>query len=491
MTSAGRATATAVALLFVAACTGSDATSGSTPVETAPSSSPVPDTQPDRSTDDVDEPTPSSSTSSVPRTAETDMVGPSSSVAPSTLEPSTSPPPVGATGECGASSPAAPLDGPSVELEQVGTFDGGAVFAAEYPVPDDLGAPWSQWGQGVVLPDGRFVSGVGDHRGADGRSWFYEYDPASRTLAQTTEVGQALGHQQGDWGYGKLHAPMVLDACDRVVAATYWGSRRGLELGGSYSGDHLIRYDPSTRDVTSLGVPAEGFGLPSMAISPDRSTLFVEAVDPVSDPDAGVFLAVDALTGEVLQTVQSSDHIGFRDVLVTPEGDGLYAAGNGLAGVSATGSPISEDGVFGGESWFRSASPPAADGSVAISTRSPDELWVRDAAGQFRDLGALDAYVASLALTTDGTTTYFVPGAHGNGAEFGTPLIAADTATGRQQVVVRLNDLIEPALGIRVGGSYNVALDEARGLVYVGLNGGDADGDEAFGDVVLAVVEFD
>ncbi|MGA9278485.1 hypothetical protein, partial [Ilumatobacter sp.] len=347
------------------------------------------------------------------------------------------------------------------------------------------------WGQGVMLPDGRFVSGVGDHRGADGRSWFYEYDPTTHTLTQTTEVGESLGHRPGDWGYGKLHAPMVLDACDRVVTATYWGSRRGLELGGSYSGDHLIRYDPATREVTSLGVPVEGYGLPSLAISPDRSTLFVEAVDPESDPDAGVFVVADADTGAVLHTDDSADHTGFRDILVTPEGDGLYASGNGVAGLSPTGERVGAPGVFGGDAWFRSSTPPAADGSVAITTRSPDALWMRSPHGTFRDLGVVDDYVAALALNSDGTTAYFVPGAHGNGAEFGTPLIAADTATGTQDVVVRLNELIEPALGIRVGGSYNVAVDEANRRVYVGLNGGDPAVEEVFGDVVLAVVEFD
>lgn len=376
-------------------------------------------------------------------------------------------------------------------MQNVGTFDGGTVYAAEYSLPDDLGEPWSQWGQGVVLPDGRFVSGVGDHRGVDGRSWFYEYDPVAQNLTRTTEVGAALGHVAGDWGYGKLHAPMVLDACDRVVTATYWGTRRDIEFGGSYTGDHLIRYDPTSREVTSLGVPLPGSGLPSLAVSPDRSTLFVEAVDPASDPDAGVFLVVDSLTGEVRHTDAAPDHIGFRDVLVTPDGTGLHASGNGLAGLTASGTPTDEPGVFGGESWFRSATDPADDGSVAISTRDPDALWIRDADGRFRELGQLDAYVASLDLSDDGTTAYFVPGAHGTGAEQGTPLIAADTATGTQQVVVRLNDLIEPALGVRVGGTYNIVVDDEHGRIYVGLNGGGSDAEEVFGRVVLAVVEFD
>lgn len=490
-----RAVGLGVALALVAGCSsgGESTASDSTPPTAAPAETePAPESAPDPAPDLETTPTnPGAAPTDAPTSDVPDTSGPPTNSTPPEPAETSAPVAPESSADCPPTTPATAPDGESTTLEEVGTFDGGTVYAAEYAVPDDLGAPWSQWGQGLVLPDGRFVSGVGDHRGADGRSWFYEYDPTSRTLVRTTEVGPALGHQPGDWGYGKIHAPMVLDVCDRVVTATYWGSRRGLELGGSYSGDHLIRYDPSTREVTSLGVPVEGFGLPSLSMSPDRSTLYVEAVDPESEPDAGVFVVADPLTGEVLHTDESADHVGFRDVLVTPNGAGLYAAGNGLAGLSPSGEEVSEGNTFGSEAWFRTASTPAADGSVAISTRKPDALWIRDGDGAFRDLGAVEAYVASLALTSDGATAYFVPGAHGDGAEFGTPLVAADTQTGAQEVVVRLNDLIEPALDIQVGGTYNVVVDDANRRVYVGLNGGPPGSEEVFGDVVLAVVEFD
>lgn len=480
-----------MALALLAACSsGADSDASDAPVESAPSIGSAAGTQPATDVETASTDAAVASTITPPSPVPTTSAESTSSTSTVPVETPTSVESASSE-DCPPAAAATAPDGEATQLEEVGTFDGGTVYAGAYTVPDDLGAPWSQWGQGVVLPDGRFVSGVGDHRGADGRSWFHEYDPTTRTLVRTTEVGPALGHQPGDWGYGKIHAPMVLDACDRVVTATYWGSRRGLELGGSYSGDHLIRYDPSTREVTSLGVPVEGFGLPSLAMSSDRTTLYVEAVDPESKPDAGVFVVADPMTGEVLHTDDSADHIGFRDVLVTPDGAGLYAARNGLAGLSPTGDPVTERDVFGGEAWFRTASTPAADGSVAISTRKPDALWIRSGDGEFRDLGEVEAYVASVALTSDGATTYFVPGAHGDGAEFGTPLVAADTQTGAQEVVVRLNDLIEPALGIRVGGSYNVVVDDANRRVYVGLNGGPPDAEEVFGDVVLAVVEFD
>ncbi|HET9556421.1 MAG TPA: hypothetical protein VFS70_04725, partial [Actinomycetota bacterium] len=130
--------------------------------------------------------------------------------------------------DCPPAATATPVEGPAATLEPIGEADGVTVSAAVYPLPEGEGDPWSQWGQGVVLPDGRFVSALGDHIGEDGNSWFYEFDPATNTLTRTAEVAAALGHQPGDWGYGKVHAPMVLGPCDEVITSTYWGTRTDL-----------------------------------------------------------------------------------------------------------------------------------------------------------------------------------------------------------------------------------------------------------------------
>ncbi len=432
------------------------------------------------------------STEAATTAAPTSTTAAPTTVAPTSTAPATEPsPPV----ECPSADPADAADlappADEVELVEVGTFDGGTVLAAAYPVPDDLGEPWSQWGEGVALPDGRFVSAVGDHRGRDGRSFLYEYDPATRTLARTVDVSEALGHRAGDWGYGKIHAPMVLDVCDRVVTATYWGTRRGIEYGGSYDGDHLVRYDPASRTLESLGVPAPGHGIPSLSITPDRSVLYVEAVDPASDPDAGRFLAVDTATGEVLESSTSPTHTGFRDVLVTADGTGLHASGDGsLAGLDPSGRPVEEADRWAA-GWMRSATDPAPDGTVGFVTRRPDELHRRDPDGTVTSLGEVEGYVASLSLAPDGRTVHYVPGAHGDGWRTGTPLIAADLSTGDRTEVVRLNELIEPALGIGVGGSYDVVVAPDGSRIFVGLNGSDDVEDAAFGTVVLAVVELD
>lgn len=385
-------------------------------------------------------------------------------------------------------------DGDATRLAEVGAVGNVRVSAALYPLPHGRGSPWSQWGQGVVLPDGRFISAVGDHLGADGNSWFFEYDPETGVLTRTSEVASALDHRPGDWGYGKIHAPLLLGPCDEVIAATYWGTRRGLVVEGSYRGDHLIRYDPFDREVTSLGVPVVGFGVPSLAISPDRRFVFGEAVDPSSDPDAGPFFVADSATGEVVHLDDETSHVGFRSILVTADGDAWFSAGDGrlFRHEGETDATELHDHDLPG-AWLRAASPIAPDGTVFGVSRDPDRLFRLDVDGTISDLGEAGGYVTSLGMSPDGRTLYFVPDAHGGAWREGTPLVAVDTETGDREIVAELNPMIEDALGVRAGGTYNVVVDRTGRYVHIGLNTsaqGSDDRESTFGSVVLAVVDL-
>ena len=95
--------------------------------------------------------------------------------------------------------------------------------------------------------------------------------------------------------------------------------------------------------------------------------------------------------------------------------------------------------------------------------------------------------VSSACLARDGHV-YYVPDAHGKSWEEGTPLIAVDPETGRDRVVVRLNDTVGRALGLRLGGSYSVVADPSADRLLIGLNAGSPGTDEAFGEVVLVEV---
>jgi sugar lactone lactonase YvrE len=360
--------------------------------------------------------------------------------------------------------------------------DGLTVDIVEYPLPDHDGNPWSQWGQGVVAANGALYSAVGDHLGTDGNSYFYAYDPTAETLTRFADVLSLVDHRAGDFGYGKVHAQMVAGACGEVYAHTYWGTRRGLEYDDSYRGDLLLRIDPGF--VELLGVTAEGRGTPSMAASADRRLLYLEAVDPESDESE---LVVYDVVGREALASMSDPHAGNRALAVDATDRVYFSSGDSRLSVydPATNKVEEIDARMPGK-ILRAATAVRSDGSLIGVTDNPDEFFVLDADGSLRDLGRAAGYTASLAMSADGRRVYYVPGAHGNSWELGTPVIEVDTATGQQTNLVELHDLVQDSLGVRLGGSYNVVMDPTGQRLYAGLNAGE-DG-ESFGRVFLVII---
>lgn len=367
--------------------------------------------------------------------------------------------------------------------------DGLEVEAVVYPHPDYEGKPWSQWGQGIVTSDGRFYSAIGDHLGQDGNSYLYEYDPSTNELALIADVRAVTGQVPGSWGYGKVHAQMVEGSCG-IYVATYWGTRRGLAFDENYRGDHLLRLDPAARTVADLSVIAPDYGVPSLASSPDHGVIYAEAVDPFVQPNEGWFVVLDQGGQEIFRT--DVPHVGFRAMAVDAQGRALFSAGN--AELAVYDPEVNEvtttiTGLPG--TWLRAASSPSPDGTIFGVTREPDALFALGPDGAVRDMGAVEGYTTSLALSPDGETLYYVPYAHGGSSQRGTPLVAVDTATGDQRHLVLLNEAAEETLGLTLGGSYDVAMSPTGDTLYIGMNAGLVGSGENFGSVVLLIVHLD
>lgn len=364
------------------------------------------------------------------------------------------------------------------------TNDGLTVDIVEYPLPDYEGKPWSQWGQGVVMADGRFISAVGDHHGPDGNSFFYSYDPATAIITRFADVLSLVDHQEGQFGYGKVHAQMVPGPCGEVYAHTYWGTRRDLEYGDGYRGDLLMRIDPGSIEV--VGVTAEGRGTASMAGSNDGALLYLEAVEP--EANASELLIYDVPTRSPMASL-SDQHAGNRALGVDNSDRVYFSSGNSRLSVydPATAEVADVGATMPGE-ILRAVTSPRPDGSLVGVTRDPDEFFLLQTNGEIISLGSAAAYTASLAMSADGNHVYYVPGAHGSSWELGTPVIDLDPETGQQTTVVELYEAALEELGVRLGGSYSVVLDPGGRRLYVGLNAGE--GDESFGRVFLAIINL-
>jgi hypothetical protein len=288
---------------------------------------------------------------------------------------------------------------------------------------------------------------------------------------------------------------MVPGPCGEIYFSTYWGSFRDIAFEGNYTGDILFRLDPFGRTLQPLGVLVEFHGSPSMASAPQHSIIYAEAADPVFRDDdggnRGPFVAYDVITGEVVYQSPDQPHVGFRSILVGADGVAYYSIGDGRLETfdPATGESATYDSRLPGD-WLRAASAPGPDGSVYGATRDPDRLFVMDRDGSIEALGDALGYTASVALSPDGSVFYYMPGAHGNSPDWGSPIMAVDTETGNQTVVIELNEMVEDRLGYTVGGTYNIAVSPDGDTIFVGANVGEVGSDESFGEVLLLVVEL-
>ena len=375
-----------------------------------------------------------------------------------------------------------------IETLQEQTADTPGVQAVVYPRPDYEGRPWSQWGQGILLADGRFLSAIGDHHGPDGNSFMYEFDPETGLLTQIGDALSLVDHIPGEYGFGKIHAPMVAGPCGEIYTSTYWGTRRRLEYTENYTGDVLIRIDPEQRSIASMGVLVPEHGAASMASWPEGGLIYAEPADPFGQK-TGAFVAVDAFTGETVFETFDDAHDGYRTIAVDEQGRAHIAWGaDGIARFDPATNEIEvlDVAIPGGS--LRATTRPDADGTIYGASRENDDFFALHADGTVRPLGTARGYVSTMVLAPEGGRFYYIPHAHGRAWEEGTPLIAVGTETGAEEVVIELNPLIEDQLGLRTGGTYSISVDPSSKTFYIGLNAGDPASRDTFGEVVLVVV---
>jgi len=380
-----------------------------------------------------------------------------------------------------------------VELTELGEVNGARISAALYPHPGYQGDPWSQWGQGIAIEDGRYYSAIGDHHQIEGNSFIYEYDPTSDTLTMVGDILSYVDQVPGTAGHGKVHSQMVPGPCGEIYFSTYWGSSREVEFEGNYTGELLFRLDPFGETLQPLEVPVEFHGQASMGAAPVFGIVYGEAVDPLlrDEQEQGPFFAYDVVDEEVVFTGPDQPHVGYRSILVDTNGVGYWSIGGRQlqAYDPATGESTTHDATLPGD-WLRAVTEPAPDGSVYGVTRDPDTFFVMNPDGSIDSLGDALGYTASMALSPDGSTFYYMPGAHGNSIDWGSPLVAVDTSTGEETVVAELYDIVAEGLGYRVGGTYNVAVSPDGNTVFMGVNVGESGTEESFGEVALLVIEL-
>jgi hypothetical protein len=360
------------------------------------------------------------------------------------------------------------------------SFDSGdfRIDWAAYPLPYLDAHEWAIWSKGLVAENGRHYSAVGDGDSAgagttrDGNTVLYEYDPETRELRAVGDVLTAFGaHVPGENGYGKIQGHIAEGPCGLLYMHSYWGSPRYVTYGGNYQGDLLLRYNPWTKELTSLGVKIPRLGVPTLALSRPRALIYGLASTP-TDPREVVFWVYDILAESVIfQSPRRLSHD--KNIALDRDGAAYYS------GTSAdlyrydptTNSEALLSATFRGGGWLRGSTRPASDGTLLFVTAEPDEIYRFDPAGQSLSLlASLTRPVSDIELDPTEQVAYLVPVGLDGLPPF--ELYEVNRRTGALRVLIDLGAAFAAAGGMRPSGSYSINASSDGSTLYIAANAG-------------------
>jgi hypothetical protein len=352
---------------------------------------------------------------------------------------------------------------------------------------------WSSWGNGCLASNGKYYFAIGDHRGYDGDSYVYEYDPQKGSLEKIIDIADAIGQKKGDYGHGKIHAP-IYEYQGALYFATYWGKEKLVEEAAEhgYIGSILFRFDLKTRKLENLGAIAPGFGLPNSILDSSRGLLYFYAVKK------GDVVAYDLKNRTVKWKGGSEYTAEFRSFMLARDGKVYFTDSKGrISFYDPNKNAAAQTSLIlpGKENTLRAASLAMSDGRIFGMTHdghlfefNPTKLTLKDLGPNFLE----GDYTAIIAVSPDQKYLYFAPGAHGSAVTSGTPVVQYAINSGVRKVIAFLHD---PLLtkGYNLAGNYSLQIDPRGEVLYTVFNGAKLSGKKKelkFGLPALVVIKI-
>ena len=342
--------------------------------------------------------------------------------------------------------------------------EGCTIRFARYPTPS-YDAAWTQWGKGLVASNGRVYSGVGDHRGIDGNSYLYEYDPGTQTLRAIAHLQQAVPVPTGEYGFGKIHGRISEGRDGNLYFASFHG-KFGDEGRGSTQ--YLFKYDLHSRRIEKL-VGLQGYGFPSTEMWGDGLLFYAQATD--ADERNAIFLVYDISARRVVfQTPQGYD--GSRAIFVDREGN-AYAntADRHLFKYDPRLNELSMLDVQMPATALRQTIGPGPSGCMYGFNRDTFDLFRFDPeSSTITGLCLLESDAASIELDPSGRYVYYIPwGGDGQPGQL-CRLDVSDPARVVHQQIADVARHIANKYGMQLQSSYNLTMSRDGGTLYLGFN---------------------
>ncbi len=338
----------------------------------------------------------------------------------------------------------------------------------------EKGTLWSSWGNGLFASNKKYYTAIGDHRGYDGNSHVYEYNPSTGSLTKIVDVAQSIGQQKEDYGHGKIHA-QIHEYKKRLYFATYWGTLSEVEeaLSKGYKGSLFFSLGLRTKKLKNLGNIAPGEGLPASCLDRVRGLLYFYAVQK------GDLLVYDLNKRAVKFKGGSTLTAVHRSFMQARDGKVYFSDSKGRISFY---DPL-KNSIFqtsltlpGSDNALRAAARATSDGRIFGMTNAGLLFEFNPGTNTIKNLGPnflSGDYTAVMVLSPDQKYLYFAPGSHGSAAKFGTPIVQYDIAGGTRKVIAFLRDPLIKATSYYIAGNYNMQIDSKGEVLYCTFNGSD------------------
>lgn len=385
-----------------------------------------------------------------------------------------------------------------------------------YPLSEDSAGLWSSWSESVLASDGNFYSAISNHQGVDGRSYIIRYEPETGRQTRVFDSHKLFAHEPGTYGHGKMHGRLDEYPEGFLVAATYWGMPpmityyKGKRWTGSVPGGRLVQVNLETGTSRDLGVPFERDSWPMFATDTRRGIFYAVGFDKH-------FLAYDLNAERALYAAlpQPTVEWGRRATLVDEETGNCYSTSlERFVKYDPTTNRISHLDVCAPSNPHREDMPyytpgrndnyyylrcytrrRTREGAFICQTFTgvifkffPDEESVETIDINWEQ----GCYCASMALSPGERYLYYTVDVHGSSFKHGTPVVQYDLRKKRKKVLAFLHPYYMDEHDYRLGGSFDVNLNDDGSKLFLTWNGkfGPKNETESFGVPTFMLIEI-
>ncbi|MCE5250243.1 hypothetical protein LLG96_08485 [bacterium] len=350
--------------------------------------------------------------------------------------------------------------------------------------PNNTYGYWSDFGDVVQAPNGRFYFVVGDHRGRDGNCFAFEYDPVTRNYLLIIDFGRLCGWDIRGVGDGKMHGEMGAMPDGSLWILTYWDPMTWStdEDYRKWPGSHLVRYDMFTGKAEDMGIPMPKAGWPYYTLDPERGNLCAvgfrgeilnysvkerrvtyagfppEGITwwvrcMMLDPDTGMFWSCTPEPPHNFVSFDPSTNVFTKYGQTVPEDLGRNAGKTSV--IRAHSERRTREGFL----WVNST-------NGTLYKFWPDEVRTEVVTGLWADY----TYVPRISLSGDDRYIYYVANTKRTEYHY-KPIIQFDTKTHRRKVLAFIADYYFDTYGYTFGSMHGSALSHDGSTFVMVFNG--------------------